>query len=233
MEVLRHFPRQVLFLIGTTRVCALSGNPSGLTDRMIDTKTSGGFERFVRYLDLARNGDATVQRSIFEYGTAASAHLATMLSPAVSSEEYFRRFSKDFSYAELQQLRAGGPLPWEFLDRLVTVVIQISKVLFVEHPATTQKPPFEELPNTFIFRWTLCSFLLELERKRTGGRQNAKAKILRNDVVDMTFAAYGTYFDGLMTTDAIARLIHDQASRFLAELFRCDTPAARFHAPTS
>ena len=52
-----------------------------------------------------------------------------------------------------------------------------------------------------------------------GGAKNVKSERLRNDVVDMIFAAFGTYFDGIMTSDKKVRLIHDEASYLIKEFF--------------
>jgi len=55
--------------------------------------------------------------------------------------------------------------------------------------------------------------------------QDAKAETFRNDFVDMNFAAYATYFDGLMSADAKVRRIHAEARVWLTALFGCELPS--------
>ena len=40
---------------------------------------------------------------------------------------------------------------------------------------------------------------------------SAKATTMRNDLIDANFAAYATYFDGLLTEDKKLKKIHEAA----------------------
>jgi hypothetical protein len=58
------------------------------------------------------------------------------------------------------------------------------------------QPPALELPYTFIFRYALAGYLVALRWMAVGGAKNVKPEKIRNDIVDATFAAYATYFQG-------------------------------------
>jgi hypothetical protein len=80
-----------------------------------------------------------------------------------------------------------------------------------KHPRVTRIPPAATLHNHFIFRTALCSHILALEWLAKGGAaQRGPAKV-RNDIVDVNFAAYATYFDGFLTKDRLSESIYQQA----------------------
>jgi hypothetical protein len=91
--------------------------------------------------------------------------------------------------------------------------------LFKEHPSVTEWPRGPELRNTFIFRYALCGYVSILKRIEDGGPGKTKPEKLRNDVIDINFAAFATYFDGLLTMDKRAGEIYADADFLLREVF--------------
>jgi hypothetical protein len=110
------------------------------------------------------------------------------------------------------------------VDKVVKNVLHIAAQLFHGHPNARRWPSYEELPNTFIFRASLCMYLLALDWAARGGVGSTSAAKLRNDTVDMNFAAYATYFDGLLTADSKTARLHQEARIWLSALFDCKLP---------
>jgi hypothetical protein len=75
--------------------------------------------------------------------------------------------------------------------------------------------PARELAYTFIFRYALAGYLVALRRIADGGAKNVKPEKIRNDIVDATYAAYATYFQGLLSNDTKANEIYGDANSFL------------------
>jgi hypothetical protein len=126
-------------------------------------------------------------------------------------------YSKD----EMRVLRGTERYTAEMVNRIVKTVMLIARAVFENHPSMKVLPAFEELPNTFIFRVALCAYLLALDWGALGGPAGARPKTLRNDLIDMSFAAYATFFDGLLSDDAKLNRIHAQARVLLFALFEC------------
>jgi hypothetical protein len=57
----------------------------------------------------------------------------------------------------------------------------------------------------------VCAFVWSLDWIGQGGADNVRADKLRNDLVDVIFATYATYFDGLLTKDQKALRIYERA----------------------
>ena len=79
-------------------------------------------------------------------------------------------------------------------------------------------PRAKELPNTFIFRYSVCIHLLLIRWVHDGSNPTIKPQKLRNDIVDANFATFATYFDGLLSKDQKANDIYTEARFVLHRL---------------
>lgn len=78
---------------------------------------------------------------------------------------------------------------------------------------------------SFQFRYSLCTYSLVLKWIMKDGYNNVSNDKLRNDFIDMVYAAYATFFDGIITKDKklleiyqFARwLIDEVVSKWLVE----------------
>jgi len=52
----------------------------------------------------------------------------------------------------------------------------------------------------------------------TGDVTKAPAELLRNDATDMTYVAYATMFDGIITEDRKLAAIYDLSRRLLSQI---------------
>jgi hypothetical protein len=225
MAIVGEFPRQVLVLKNTTIVCGLRGRASGLQRRLIDDRQTRDFALYIRRLRDARAGNLSFQRQLLERGEAATQHLHRMQEDAQTLAGILRDVTQAFTKDERRLVRFDAPYTPEMIDKLVKVVIHISAHLFKGHPNVGFRPTYEELPNTFIFRASLCMFLLSLHWVAMGGFENASTTTMRNDMVDMNIVAYATYFDGLLSSDTKACRIHLDARLLLMALFKCPLPS--------
>ena len=81
-------------------------------------------------------------------------------------------------------------------------------------------PSAQSLPNTFLFRFAIGSFLMALRWISDGGPTNVKAEKLRNDIIDMGYVAYATFFDGLLTRDKKMQELYQESCFFLDTVFK-------------
>jgi hypothetical protein len=95
--------------------------------------------------------------------------------------------------------------------------ISAASVFSLDHPSAARWPAL--LPSTFIFRYSLACYLLTIRWIGDGGVENAKPKVLANDVVDMNYVAFATYFDGVLSLDSKVLGVYEEASLFLHTVF--------------
>ncbi|WP_213772880.1 hypothetical protein [Bradyrhizobium sp. dw_78] len=221
-EILCEFPRQVIILKSTSIVAQLKGRRCGFTRRMIDRDQTAGFSEWCEHLARAKAGDRALQRQLIANGNEADVHLERMRDDQHHYAENLDAMAKNFSEAELKALRKHEPMSNDILDKIQTHIPEMAAFLFEASPNFAGLPLARELPYTFIFRYALAGYLVALGWMSVGGAKNVKPEKIRNDIVDATYAAYATYFQGLLSFDGKAGEIYRDA-KFLTALF-LETP---------
>jgi hypothetical protein len=219
MEILAQYPKQVLVLKGTQDICGLRGQAETSQDPLIDEIQTREFSEYCDHLLAAKRGDLSLQQQLLEHGREASAHIDRMLLDMPTLSTGIDLVEKTYSPAELKILRRREEHTPQMRERLVQNVLLLAGYLFKDHPGVAELPRGPEVRNTFIFRYALCGYVSILKRIADGGAGKAKPDKLRNDVIDVNFAAYATYFDGLLTADKRAGEIYAEADFLLREVF--------------
>lgn len=225
MAILSEFPDQVVVLKSTRIVCGLSGRASGLQRRLIDANQTLGFRTYVRQLKEAQQGNASYQRQLAKLRMEALQHLNRVLEDARPMGEIFGKIAKEFTKSERAIARDREPFTDRMIKKIARAVLELSVQLLRRHPSVRRLPSRTELPNTFIFRMSLCMYLLALRWAATGGAKDATPRTLRNDLVDMNIATYATFFDGLLSEDEKVIDVHQEARVLLVGLFNCTLPS--------
>ena len=215
MEILSQFPRQVIVLKGTKLVCGLRGRRAGLQRRLIDQQQTRQFHAYCRQLVAAQQGDRSIQRHLLQLGPSASANIEKIRLDATGLPKAIDEIVRDLTQDEIRNLRKGLPYTERMADKFIRDVLLVAGHMFKGHPRITVFPKAVELPNTFIFRAALCAYLLSLRWISNGGADMALPEKMRNDIVDVSFAAYATFFDGLLTSDKKLNDIYEEAAFIL------------------
>jgi hypothetical protein len=229
-DILCEFPKQVIVLKSTGVICQLKGRRCGFTRRMIGKGQTKGFPGWCEGLARAKGGDKELQRQLLEAGKDADTHLNRMLHDQRTYAENLEEASKRYTDAELNALRTHQPMSEEMFSKLFDNVLSMAALLFATNPNMAEAPPARELPYTFIFRYSLAGYLIALRWMAVGGAKNVKPEKIRNDVVDATFAAYATYFQGFLSNDAKAKEIYDDAKSFLGLILAVSPPPVHIAA---
>jgi hypothetical protein len=190
---------------------------------MIDRDQTRGFPEWCEHTARAAAGDKDLQRQIVENGKEADAHLKGMRDDQQNYAENLDAMAKNFSEAELKVLRKHEPISDEMFRKVQGHVLEMAAYLFTARPNFTELPTARGLPYTFIFRYAMAGYLIALRWMSVGGARNVKPEKIRNDIVDGTYAAHATYFQGLLSLDAGANEIYADA-KFLIGLFLATPP---------
>ena len=124
-----------------------------------------------------------------------------------------------YSDKEIFRLRRNEPFTEDLCEKLRKNTLLTAAFMFRDHPKVNKLPSAAEVQNTLIFRFALCMQLLVLHWISVGSQMNVKSERFVNDKVDMMIAAYGTFFDGVLTKDKKLLMIYEQASAALDGLF--------------
>lgn len=218
MEILSKFPSQVIVLKNTLQSCGIEGSAAGMPKRLIDFSQTKGFRTFSKRLLAAKHGDLRFQDQLLELGRTADQQFSRMLADAKSTGAAIDGVMQAYSKEERYEIRSGEPPSPEMLNRVMKEVMKLSTYLFANHPMVKRLPTYEELPYTLIFRIALSSFLAALERGAHGSAIDTRPDKLRNDLVDMNFVAFASYYDGILSHDARLLKIYRKAQFWLTAL---------------
>jgi hypothetical protein len=207
--IVSQFPEQALVLRSTSIVCGLRGRGRGLQARMIDHKQTAKFPRFCADLKRTQAGDARYQSALLKLSSAAQQEIATISAAVPRIMESRRQLACTYSEAEARAIRIRGKLPQSLKVKFVRNVCLLFWMLVRDHPRVRDLPKdFDDGCNLYLFRFALCVHIWLLEWIADGSNEQSNPSRLRNDLVDLHVAAYGTYFDGLMTGDEKMAHIH-------------------------
>ncbi len=142
-----------------------------------------------------------------------------MFIDAKKFSEGLQEISKLFKSGELRIIRTFSPYTQEMRRKFEEHIVVSAAFMFKDHPRVFKRPNSRELPNTFIFRVALCMHLLAHRWISVGGAEKVKPAKIRNDLVDLSFAAYATYFDGILSDDEKVNAIYSDAVWMLKHVF--------------
>lgn len=202
IEIVSEFPDQVIILKGTRDIVKLSLSPDGFQE-FEDTTQTGEFREFcLRVRHAVKGGDSELETQILQNGRLASERFDKLLKDAEVFVKSIEEFVKSFKPDHLRALRKGEELDAEAIDRTIQDILLIAGYMFRDHPDVDKMPQASQLPNSFILRYAVSAYLLTLQWISDGGTGNVKLEKLRNDIVDMNYITYATFYDGLLTRDA-------------------------------
>jgi hypothetical protein len=219
IAILSDFPRQVLVLKGTREVCGLRAQEAKCPDNFIDFDQTRGFNSFCRALMEAQRGNQTILREISELNSHAARHMDCMLADMQTLNLGFAQVAATYSSEELRILRGRESLSPRICQKVITHIFLLATEIFASHPEVQATPRGPEVRNTFIFRYAISSYVLALKSIELGNSGRASPSKLRNDVVDVNFATFATYFDGLLSADKKAQSVYAHADFLLREVF--------------
>ncbi|MBY3260283.1 hypothetical protein HFO15_01170 [Rhizobium laguerreae] len=219
MEIACEFPRQMIVLKPTGRICALLGRNQGLQRRMIDERQTREFPTFCKRLQAARHGHAYFQEQLLESGRVANDQMDRILASAPILPGAIKELRKTFSPELLKAIRLDEPFPQALIEKSMKFIIDLTFYTISNHPSPPARiRSVDELQNTFLFRHSVATFVWSLDWIARGGADGVRPDRMRNDVVDVIFATYATFFDGLISNDQKAQRIYRDAQFILMML---------------
>jgi hypothetical protein len=225
MELLSQFAYQVIVLKGSTKIGSLCGRPKGLQRRLIDELQTKEFSEYIKTLSLSKKGNPRILNQVQSNNQLAQNHLEKMLQDAERIKPEIDNIAKIFTKDEKAIIRDNQPFSTEMVKKLGEAVITITAGVLHTVSNAPRRPAYDELPNTFYFRVTLCCFLMLIRRGALGGASDARIDKIRNDVVDMIIVAYATYFDGILSKETNVNRIFEDACAILSGLFGAVVPS--------
>ena len=220
LKVLCRYPRQVIILKGARQIIRENQTPNGLNvEVFIDEDQTKHFSESCYVIKQAEEGNPEAIMAIKERGRQATEEMERLRRDAIKVAQGIVAISKTFDPNHLRILRRHDPIPEALGDKIIKDILIQSALIIRDHPDMNQVPTAGELRNTYIFRYSLCCYLLVLDWLEKGGLNNSNVEKIRNDLIDMSYAAYSTCFDGILSKDVKLNRIYEIAIYFLEHVF--------------
>jgi len=215
MKIVSQYPNQVIVLKGLREIISLTLIPSKLPQSLIDYKQTVGFSMFCENTKSACEGDKLLSREVLSRESSASRNLDEKMQYHQNIVGGIKGLAKSYDPSHLKALRKGNELHPDFMKSITKNIRLVTQFLMEKHPDVEVLPEFEYLRNSYVFRFATCTHFLSLRWIKDGGIEQVAPEKLRNDVVDMSYATYATYFDGLLSLDKKLNDIYIDALHYL------------------
>jgi hypothetical protein len=215
MEIISEYPNQVIVLKGTGIVRLLNGRASGLQKRLVDVKATKGFSAFCQHLGAARLGNPELQSQLLYRAAEARKQMNRIETDAEEFGSLLCDITKFFAESEQKIIRNGSPYTEAMCEKMLRHITTMAAMSIKKHVSGKKPPRAAEARNMYLFRVALCMHLLAHRWIAVGGVGKTRPDKIRNDFIDVSFAAYATYFDGVLSGDKKVNDIYRKAAWLL------------------
>jgi hypothetical protein len=219
LSVLRRFPGQVAVLRGTQQVIALTNAAALDPQNFIDVEQTVEFSEFCGDVQRATDGDSLLLAHLRAHASASNTHLERLRKEAAVIRSAVLQTQAILPSATLKRLRRSEPPTDDDADVFIRGMLAVAKEFCLKYAGISFRPSPAELSQSFLLRYAVASYLLLLHWIRHGGITHALEDTLANDVVDMNYVAYSTYFDGILSRDQKLLEISRETAWYVREVF--------------
>lgn len=205
MNVIKDFPDQVIVLKSTRSIYGIRAAGPGTASAMVRRDVK--FQETVHGLAQAREGDKAAIAQIVEHGKTADLHMARLLADVAELPQVFQDLVDTMlTRDEVSLIRKDRPFPVELVGKVSQISEYIAAQYYRQHKLP--RPSSRTRYHGFAYRHSLAAVLYFLRWVREGSPMQKAVDKLRNDIVDINFATFGTFFNGVMSDDAKVRELH-------------------------
>ena len=216
MTVAKDFPEQVIVLKSTRAICGIDPRAPGMARSM--ARKGRDFRDTVVGLEQAAAGHPEALQQIVDHGKVADRQMAKLLADAADLPVVFQAMLRTFfTQEEIAHIRSDRPYTLALIQKIFEVTDALADVFYKRHPDKPRPPSRRARFDAFIYRHALAALLYFLRWIHEGSPLEKAAEKVRNDIVDISFATYGTFFNGVMTDDRKVQQLHMELRVVLGE----------------
>ena len=218
---LAEFSGQISVLKTGRTILEMRPRATGLQSRLIDHKLTKGLRRNLLF-NLRQTGLAAleVDRMIECNKASADAIHASYLQLAPRARDGMLREGSNLSDDETGALRSRKELLPSVLAKVEHRVLAGTTANFKMLGRDLTSVSIRDAAYSLQFRYAIAAESLIIEWAASGGLHSRSDKSTANDLIDLSQVAYGTYFDGVLSSDARLLRVADLARLIANELIK-------------
>lgn len=218
-SVIGDFPDQVTVLRSWAEVAKIDAMCPELVDRMQVENMPAGVRLMAGELAALGGDEAAVSGALRERWAGAAWQAADMLLGADDIAVSLPEIAEIFTSAEIRICRVNGRYTDEMFAKIYGVADQHYEGSTERYGAVIRPPRSQARYDSYLYRQGLVTMIYALWWIRGGSRPPKRLDRVRNDIIDMQFAVYGTYFSGLLTEDQKAGWLYENLRRALKSAY--------------
>lgn len=209
LSVVGDHPDQTILLRAGNHIARLDPEVAEDRSRLIWDGPPGDIRHFVSLVRSDAPLDADAQAQLDALWVWARTMKPLLIEGAVDFVESFPEMQAQlFDRDEIRIIRTGGKYTERMIVTIFNAAIQIWEILAKEYELLRVGLSEEEISRTYLFRFGLGLIMYLLWWIRGGSQTVIRIDRASNDFIDLSFAVYATYFDGLLTRDDKALWAH-------------------------
>ncbi|WP_439601175.1 hypothetical protein [Devosia sp.] len=209
LSVIGDYPERVVLLRPGDQIARLDPSVADEVDRLILDGPIGDIRETVR---IARSTDSIEPlasaglHGLWEWARTLRPSLIEGASDiALSFPEMEEQM---FSRKEVRIIRTNWKYTPDMFGSIFGASLQIWENLATAYDIKWQRLDESVVCRTYLFRFALGIVILLLWWIRCGSQPVVRLGRMSNDLIDLSFAVYATYFDGFVTQDEKASWLH-------------------------
>jgi hypothetical protein len=220
LEIISRYPYQVIILKGMRKITYITLKANKLPEILIDNEQTYGFPEFCKAIKSLSEGDTLVSSEILLNQFHADQDLKEITKNYRDIIYTVNQFAKSCDQLQLKALRTGKELHPDIIENMSKGILSLTLHVFKNYFNVTMRPEFDTLKNSYIFRNIVSIFLWSLRWIKDGGIDHLSEEKICNDLVDLSYVTYATYFDGLFSLDKKLNAIYKDTYNYLSLINR-------------
>lgn len=218
LEIVAKYANQILILKSMPKIMKVDYNSKNFRETFIDKEQTLTFPEFCIRVSRVDDSDTEFAEDLLKRSRDATKCLNEIIGNAALMLKAIKAYNQKMDQDFLKYIRTGKKWRINEYQYACTQVLEVCKKLFEMNINKTQLPEKENFLNHYIFRHTLSNYLLVLKWLIDHGWTSYPDVKMRNDSVDMTYVAFATYFDGVLSKDKKINSIYPKVIDFVGFL---------------
>lgn len=223
LSIVGDFPDQLILLRFNGEIIRLDPTEPDLRERMQLKGTADGIREMAAIIRSAAIDDAAVLEQLHGHWNFANDLLPELIEGALEIAASLPEMEAQmFTEAEIRIIRTSRQYPGAMMETIYGAAVQIWEALAHAYRLPWQNLGDNRVARSYLFRYALGLVVHLLWWISSGSQPIRRMDRMRNDMIDLSFCVYASYFDGFMTADEKARWIHANLVAALEAISRMD-----------
>ncbi|MFH1876711.1 MAG: hypothetical protein ABH865_07450 [Candidatus Omnitrophota bacterium] len=215
LEIVAKYANQILILKCLPEIMKVDYNLENFKETFIDADQTLTFPKFCIKIVKSNGSDSEFEKDLLKRSQEATECLDEKRKGAALVFEGIAAFNQQMDQKYLKYVRSGKKWTINEYQYACVQILKMCEILFEKNINNTKMPEKENFINHYIFRYTLSGYLLVLKWLKDHGWESYPDEKKRNDIIDMSYVTFATYFDGVLSNDKKINSIYPKVIKFI------------------